>query len=261
MGHGRPASAHRTWRRQRRIADATGRQPRRRPSCPGPPSARTCLVTITLRAGRAGRRWWPSSGRRPGRGGLRPADRPRRWCRWSSAGASPARPGLLAGPLGPRAAGRGDPQPGGAGPPPVGGAAGPPDAARHSRLRAGPGVPGRHRADGRRLLRRLPARRPPGWPRSSATSPGTGSRRRSPPSRPSTCCGCSCASTATRPRRVEQLNAQMSASERIEEFISLCVVVFDTEAGTLRYASAGHPAGLAVARPATCGRCGPPARC
>ena len=34
----------------------------------------------------------------------------------------------------------------------------------------------------------------------------------------------------------------MSALERIEEFISLCVVVFDTEAGTLRFASAGHPA-------------------
>ncbi|MPY92783.1 MAG: SpoIIE family protein phosphatase [Acidimicrobiia bacterium] len=41
---------------------------------------------------------------------------------------------------------------------------------------------------------------------------------------------------------VEQLNAQMSAGERLEEFISLCLVVFDTEAGTLRYASAGHPA-------------------
>ncbi len=41
---------------------------------------------------------------------------------------------------------------------------------------------------------------------------------------------------------VEQLNAQMSAGQRLEEFISLCLVVFDTEAGTLRYASAGHPA-------------------
>ncbi|HEY4375912.1 MAG TPA: PP2C family protein-serine/threonine phosphatase [Acidimicrobiales bacterium] len=41
---------------------------------------------------------------------------------------------------------------------------------------------------------------------------------------------------------LEELNAQMSALDRGEEFISLCVVVFDTEAGTLRYASAGHPA-------------------
>src|SRR3546814_18878801 len=34
----------------------------------------------------------------------------------------------------------------------------------------------------------------------------------------------------------------MSGLERQEEFISLCVVVFDTEAATLRVASAGHPA-------------------
>ncbi len=41
---------------------------------------------------------------------------------------------------------------------------------------------------------------------------------------------------------LEELNAQMSAVGRPEEFISLCVVVFDTAAGTLRHASAGHPA-------------------
>ncbi|MEZ5178509.1 MAG: PP2C family protein-serine/threonine phosphatase [Acidimicrobiales bacterium] len=41
---------------------------------------------------------------------------------------------------------------------------------------------------------------------------------------------------------LEELNAQLSALERGEEMISLCVVVFDTEAGTVRYASAGHPA-------------------
>lgn len=41
---------------------------------------------------------------------------------------------------------------------------------------------------------------------------------------------------------LEELNRQMSALERFEEFISLCVVVFDMEASTLRVASAGHPA-------------------
>ncbi|NLV56293.1 MAG: serine/threonine-protein phosphatase [Acidimicrobiales bacterium] len=39
----------------------------------------------------------------------------------------------------------------------------------------------------------------------------------------------------------EELNDRMSALERLEEFVSCFVVVFDTEAGTLRWASAGHP--------------------
>jgi serine phosphatase RsbU (regulator of sigma subunit) len=43
---------------------------------------------------------------------------------------------------------------------------------------------------------------------------------------------------------LEELNAQMSQLGRDEEFISLCVVVFDTSAGALRFASAGHPATL-----------------
>jgi len=42
---------------------------------------------------------------------------------------------------------------------------------------------------------------------------------------------------------LEELNQQMSEMDRGEEFISMILVVFDTEAGTLRYASAGHPAG------------------
>ncbi len=41
---------------------------------------------------------------------------------------------------------------------------------------------------------------------------------------------------------LEELNSQMAGGDRLEEFISLVVVVFDTEAGTLRFASAGHPA-------------------
>ncbi|HEX9683726.1 MAG TPA: PP2C family protein-serine/threonine phosphatase [Acidimicrobiales bacterium] len=38
-----------------------------------------------------------------------------------------------------------------------------------------------------------------------------------------------------------ELNRRLSALGRPEELVSLCVAVFDTNAGTLRYASAGHP--------------------
>ncbi|HEX9530440.1 MAG TPA: PP2C family protein-serine/threonine phosphatase [Acidimicrobiales bacterium] len=40
---------------------------------------------------------------------------------------------------------------------------------------------------------------------------------------------------------VEELNQVLSASGRADELVSLAVVVFDQVAGTLRYASAGHP--------------------
>jgi serine phosphatase RsbU (regulator of sigma subunit) len=41
---------------------------------------------------------------------------------------------------------------------------------------------------------------------------------------------------------LEELNKVLSASGRPEDLVSVCVVVFDTEASTLRHASAGHPA-------------------
>lgn len=40
---------------------------------------------------------------------------------------------------------------------------------------------------------------------------------------------------------LEELNRLLSESGRPEELVSLCVVVFDPQAGTLRHASAGHP--------------------
>lgn len=42
---------------------------------------------------------------------------------------------------------------------------------------------------------------------------------------------------------LEELNGQLIDHERPEEFVSLFAAVFDDEAGTVRYASAGHPVG------------------
>jgi serine phosphatase RsbU (regulator of sigma subunit) len=41
---------------------------------------------------------------------------------------------------------------------------------------------------------------------------------------------------------VEELNSLLASSGRPEELVSLCAVVLDRAAGTLRFASAGHPA-------------------
>ena len=43
---------------------------------------------------------------------------------------------------------------------------------------------------------------------------------------------------------MEELNSLLSEQARPEELVSLCTVVFDASAATLRYASAGHPPAL-----------------
>jgi serine phosphatase RsbU (regulator of sigma subunit) len=40
---------------------------------------------------------------------------------------------------------------------------------------------------------------------------------------------------------IEELNKVLSTSGRPEDLVSLCAAVFDVQAGTLRFASAGHP--------------------
>ncbi|MGH9120512.1 MAG: PP2C family protein-serine/threonine phosphatase, partial [Acidimicrobiales bacterium] len=41
---------------------------------------------------------------------------------------------------------------------------------------------------------------------------------------------------------LEELNKVLSETGRPEDLVSVCVVVFDTAAGTIRHCSAGHPA-------------------
>ena len=155
------------------------------------------------------------------------------------------------GPHGPQplragAPGRAGPRAGAAGAQGLGGPAGPRGGARTSAGSRSAGSTRRARGSWRATSSTCTGWGATGWLRSSATWPATASSRRSPRSRPSICCGCSCASSATRPQALEEINAQLAAGDRNEEFISACVVVFDTEAGTLRYSSAGTPGRVPV---------------
>ncbi len=140
-----------------------------------------------------------------------------------------------------RAAGGADP--GGVGAEPLGRAAGAAELPRSRRLRDRHRAPGRQRRDGRRPARRVPAAHRAAGHGRRRRDRATASRRPSPPSRPSTCCASYLRRYRDPGQALEELNAQLVDFERPEDFVSIFVAVFDTDAGTMRYASAGHPAG------------------
>ena len=133
-------------------------------------------------------------------------------------------------------------------PAPLGRPAGPRRPARHRRVRARPGLPGRHRADGRRLLRRR-SRRPDRIAAVIGDVTGHGIDPSITAFQAKYLLRVFLRQYRDPAQALEELNAQMSAIGRPEEFISLCVVVFDTEAGTLRLRVGRAPGGVAVARP------------